>query len=61
MARPRYLSIYADERTQRIFDEFTKEKGVSKSTVLKPRRNPRPSLYLDNFDNPLRRNRRLYD
>ena len=34
MARPGYLSIYADERTQRIFDEFTKEKGVSKSTVL---------------------------
>ena len=34
MARPGYLSIYADERTQKIFDEFTKEKGVSKSTVL---------------------------
>lgn len=34
MARPGYLSIYADERTQKIFDEFTKEKGISKSTVL---------------------------
>lgn len=34
MARPGYLSIYADERTQKIFDEFTKQKGISKSTAL---------------------------
>lgn len=34
MARPGYLSIYADERTQTIFDEFTKIKGISKSTAL---------------------------
>lgn len=34
MARPGYLSIYADERTQRIFDEFTKIKEISKSTAL---------------------------
>lgn len=34
MARPGYLSIYADERTQKIFDEFTKAKGISKSTAL---------------------------
>ena len=34
MARPGYLSIYADERTQTIFDEFVKIKGISKSTAL---------------------------
>lgn len=34
MARPGYMSIYADERTQQIFDEFTKIKGVTKSTAL---------------------------
>ena len=34
MARPGYLSIYADERTQKIFDEFTKRKEISKSTAL---------------------------
>ena len=34
MARPGYLSIYADERTRQIFDEFTKIKGTKKSTAL---------------------------
>lgn len=34
MARPGYLSIYADERTQKIFDEFTRQKGISKSAAL---------------------------
>lgn len=34
MARPGYMSIYADERTQQIFDEFTRRRGVTKSTVL---------------------------
>lgn len=34
MGRPGYLSLYADERTQQIFDEFVKIKGVSKSTAL---------------------------
>jgi hypothetical protein len=34
MARPGYLSLYADERTQQIFDEFVKTKGVTKSTAL---------------------------
>ena len=34
MGRPGYMSIYADERTQKIFDEFTKIKGISKSTAL---------------------------
>lgn len=34
MARPGYLSIYADERTHKIFNEFTKIKGISKSTAL---------------------------
>ena len=34
MGRPGYMSLYADEKTQRIFDEFTKEKGITKSTAL---------------------------
>lgn len=34
MARPGYMSIYADERTQQIFDEFVKIKGITKSTAL---------------------------
>lgn len=34
MARPGYISIYADERTQKIFDEFVREKGISKTTAL---------------------------
>lgn len=34
MGRPGYMSLYADERTQKIFDEFTKEKGITKSTAL---------------------------
>lgn len=34
MGRPGYLSIYADERTQQIFDEFVKIKGTTKSTAL---------------------------
>lgn len=31
MARPGYMSIYADERTQGIFDEFCRIKGITKS------------------------------
>lgn len=34
MARPGYMSVYADERTQKIFDEFTTRKGITKSTAL---------------------------
>ena len=34
MGRPSHMSIYADERTQQIFDEFTKVKGITKSTAL---------------------------
>lgn len=34
MGRPGYMSLYADERTQQIFDEFVKIKGIKKSTVL---------------------------
>ena len=34
MGRPGYLSLYADERTQQIFDEFVKIKGTTKSTAL---------------------------
>lgn len=34
MARPGYMSIYADEKIQKIFDEFTKEKGITKSAAL---------------------------
>lgn len=34
MGRPGYLSLYADERTQQIFDEFVKIKGITKSTAL---------------------------
>ena len=34
MARPGYMSIYADERTQQIFDEFVKIKGITKSAAL---------------------------
>ena len=34
MARPGYMSIYADERTQGIFDEFCRIKGITKSTAL---------------------------
>ena len=34
MARPGYLSVYVDEKTQKIFDEFVKRKGITKSTAL---------------------------
>ncbi|MCH5270748.1 MAG: hypothetical protein J1E83_08365 [Lachnospiraceae bacterium] len=34
MGRPGYISLYADEKTQRIFDEFTRIKGITKSTAL---------------------------
>lgn len=34
MGRPGYLSLYADERTQQIFDEFVKIKGTTKSAAL---------------------------
>ncbi len=34
MGRPGYLSLYADERTQKIFDEFVKIKGITKTTAL---------------------------
>ena len=34
MGRPGYMSIYADERTQKIFDEFVKLKGITKATAL---------------------------
>ena len=34
MGRPGYMSLYADERTQQIFDEFVKIKGITKSTAL---------------------------
>ena len=34
MGRPGYMSLYADERTQQIFNEFVKFKGITKSTAL---------------------------
>lgn len=34
MPRPGYMSLYADARTQQIFDEFVKIKGITKSTAL---------------------------
>lgn len=34
MGRPGYISLYADERTQQIFDEFVKIKGITKSAAL---------------------------
>lgn len=34
MGRPGYMSLYADEKTQQIFDEFVRIKGVTKSTAL---------------------------
>jgi hypothetical protein len=34
MGRPGYMSLYADEKTQQIFDEFVKIKGTTKSTAL---------------------------
>lgn len=34
MARKGYLSIYADEKTQEIFDEFCRIKGVKKTEAL---------------------------
>lgn len=34
MARHGYISLYADERTQRIFDDFVRIKGITKSTAL---------------------------
>lgn len=34
MGRPGYLSLYADERTQQIFDEFVRIKSITKSTAL---------------------------
>lgn len=34
MGRPKYMSLYADEETQRVFDEFVKIKGVKKTEAL---------------------------
>ncbi len=34
MGRPGYMSLYADERTQAIFDEFCKIKGITKTKAL---------------------------
>lgn len=34
MGRPGYMSLYADERTQQIFDEYVRIKGVKKSEAL---------------------------
>ena len=34
MGRPGYMSLYADERTQQIFDDFVRVKGITKSTAL---------------------------
>lgn len=34
MARPGYLSIYADDKMREIFDQFVKIKGKSKSQIL---------------------------
>jgi hypothetical protein len=34
MGRPNYMSLYADERTQNIFDEFCRIKGITKTTAL---------------------------
>lgn len=34
MGRPGYMSLYADECTQQIFDEFVKIRGVKKSEAL---------------------------
>lgn len=34
MARPGYMSIYADEKVQKIFDEFVTIKGITKSYAL---------------------------
>lgn len=34
MARPGYMSLYADERTQQIFDEFVRIKNIKKSSAL---------------------------
>lgn len=34
MGRPGYMSIYADEKIQKIFDEFIKSKGITKAAAL---------------------------
>lgn len=34
MGRPGYMSIYADELTQKIFDDFVNEKEISKTEAL---------------------------
>lgn len=34
MGRPGYMSLHADERTQQIFDDFVRVKGITKSTAL---------------------------
>ena len=34
MGRPGYMSLYADERTQQIFDEYVRIQGVKKSEAL---------------------------
>ena len=34
MARPGYMSLYADEKIQKIFDEFVTRKGITKSYAL---------------------------
>lgn len=34
MGRPKYMSLYANEETQRVFDEFVKIKGIKKTEAL---------------------------
>ena len=34
MGRPGYVSFYADNMTNDIFEEFIKEKGISKTDAL---------------------------
>lgn len=34
MGRLGYMSLYADEKTQQIFDEFVKIKGIKKTKAL---------------------------
>jgi hypothetical protein len=34
MGRPGYMSLYADKKTQQIFDEFVKIKGIKKTKAL---------------------------
>ncbi|MBQ3403294.1 MAG: hypothetical protein IJG65_08010 [Synergistaceae bacterium] len=34
VGRPKYMSLYADEETQKVFDEFVKIKGIKKTEAL---------------------------